>query len=153
MEDVAEFSIDTDYKYKIFKMFAEYDRLYGAVGGFNQFITDNPRGISEEVGFDVLWVLIFGDWPGSYLKTKRLFNRRRRLLSDEDWLEILVRYDHRCFYCGDKKNKLTRDHVLAISRGGTDTIDNVVPACWSCNFKKRARGVADFKNGAMLKLL
>jgi 5-methylcytosine-specific restriction endonuclease McrA len=28
------------------------------------------------------------------------------------------------------------DHVIAINKGGTDTVDNMVPSCGSCNSSK-----------------
>ena len=41
-----------------------------------------------------------------------------------------------CAYCGVTGEPLQRDCVLAISRGGRYTLDNVVPACRSCNTSK-----------------
>ena len=41
-----------------------------------------------------------------------------------------------CAYCGATDRPLQRDCVLPISRGGRYTIDNVVPACGSCNASK-----------------
>ena len=41
-----------------------------------------------------------------------------------------------CAYCGATEAALQRDCVLALSRGGRYTIDNVVPACRSCNASK-----------------
>ena len=41
-----------------------------------------------------------------------------------------------CAYCGEADVALQRDCVLAISRGGRYTLDNVVPACRSCNTSK-----------------
>ena len=41
-----------------------------------------------------------------------------------------------CAYCGAAGVALQRDCVLPISRGGRYTIDNVVPACGSCNASK-----------------
>ncbi len=41
-----------------------------------------------------------------------------------------------CAYCGAADAALQRDCVLAISRGGRYTLDNVVPACRSCNASK-----------------
>ncbi len=41
-----------------------------------------------------------------------------------------------CAYCGASDGSLQRDCVLPISRGGRYTIDNVVPACRSCNASK-----------------
>ena len=49
----------------------------------------------------------------------------------------------RCTYCncdllpaGREKNSFTIDHVYPVRFGGTDDIDNLVPACFSCNSKK-----------------
>lgn len=46
-----------------------------------------------------------------------------------------------CLYCGLSfpRSQLTRDHVLPISRGGRDTWENVVSACFPCNSRKRNR--------------
>src|SRR3954452_7234538 len=41
-----------------------------------------------------------------------------------------------CAYCGATDLALQRDCVLPISRGGRYTLDNVVPACRSCNASK-----------------
>lgn len=52
-----------------------------------------------------------------------------------------------CCYCGDlfagDRPLLTRDHVVPLSRGGTDCWDNVVTSCRSCNQKKDDRLVAE----------
>lgn len=46
-----------------------------------------------------------------------------------------------CLYCGGRfaASALTRDHVLPVSRGGTDTWTNVVTACRRCNHRKGDR--------------
>ncbi len=41
-----------------------------------------------------------------------------------------------CAYCGAVDKPLQRDCVLAISRGGRYTLDNIVPACGACNTSK-----------------
>jgi 5-methylcytosine-specific restriction endonuclease McrA len=41
-----------------------------------------------------------------------------------------------CAYCGAADGPLQRDCVLPISHGGRYTLDNVVPACRSCNTSK-----------------
>jgi len=41
-----------------------------------------------------------------------------------------------CAYCGALGIPLQRDCVLPISRGGRYTVENIVPACRSCNASK-----------------
>ena len=45
---------------------------------------------------------------------------------------ILKMHDECCVYCGDEAN--TVDHVIPISKGGTDDLNNLVAACSRCNF-------------------
>lgn len=56
-------------------------------------------------------------------------------LSDEQW-EALKQAWGGCAYCGAVDQPLQRDCVLAISRGGRYTLENIVPACQSCNTSK-----------------
>ena len=55
--------------------------------------------------------------------------------------ELFLRDAHICMYCGahPRDNKLTRDHVTPMSRGGRDRWSNVVTACRSCNTRKGNR--------------
>lgn len=41
-----------------------------------------------------------------------------------------------CAYCGETDQPLQKDCVQALSRGGRYTLDNIVPACRSCNASK-----------------
>jgi len=67
--------------------------------------------------------------------------RKRRLeavdndLTADQWAAIQTAWSG-CAYCGATDTALQRDCVMAISRGGRYTIDNVVPACASCNTSK-----------------
>lgn len=58
-----------------------------------------------------------------------------------EWKFKLHWYNYRCAYCGipakqTPEGYLTRDHVIPIIQGGDDKIDNIVPACKACNWKK-----------------
>ena len=55
----------------------------------------------------------------------------------EEWRARLAEYGGECVYCGGTAD--TRDHVIPLSRGGTNSIDNIVPACRSCNARKGNR--------------
>jgi hypothetical protein len=56
-------------------------------------------------------------------------------LSTAAWVALQEAWNG-CAYCGASSDSLQRDCVLAISRGGRYTLDNVVPACRSCNASK-----------------
>jgi 5-methylcytosine-specific restriction endonuclease McrA len=77
-------------------------------------------------------------------------NRRRaRLLgasgshTEAEWQAICAEFHQRCAYCGARR-PLSRDHVIPLIRGGSDAIENVVPACLSCNSAKGPRSLADW---------
>src|SRR5262252_112029 len=78
-------------------------------------------------------------------KTKEHRQRRRAAkanavindLTHAQWIEIQVAQDHCCQYCQKRyKGKLTQDHILPLSKGGSHTLHNVIAACRSCNSKK-----------------
>ena len=58
-------------------------------------------------------------------------------LTHSQWLEIQEAQDHKCYYCGKRyKGKLTQDHIIPLSKGGSHTLHNVIAACNTCNAKK-----------------
>ena len=72
----------------------------------------------------------------------RADRRRRRRVAGADndltatqWVALQTAWGG-CAYCGATDRALQRDCVLPISRGGRYTLDNVVPACRSCNTSK-----------------
>ncbi len=56
-------------------------------------------------------------------------------LSIEQWDALKAAWGG-CAYCGATDVPLQRDCVLPISRGGRYTLDNIAPACRSCNASK-----------------
>lgn len=56
-------------------------------------------------------------------------------LSAAQW-SVLVEVWGGCAYCGAAPVGLQKDCLLPIARGGRYTLDNVVPACRSCNASK-----------------
>ena len=49
----------------------------------------------------------------------------------------------RCAYCGGTK-PLEPEHRTPLSRGGSNTIDNIAPACHRCNARKHRMTEAEF---------
>lgn len=67
--------------------------------------------------------------------------RRRRLFDSPSRSVVFIRDAFQCQYCGGRlsMHTATRDHVIPRSRGGKDTLGNVVAACRSCNARKDDR--------------
>ena len=75
--------------------------------------------------------------------------RRARLLAASgsftasEWTALIVMYDLRCLCCL-KRKQLTPDHVIPLSKGGSNAIDNIQPLCGLCNARKRT-DCADYR--------
>lgn len=52
-----------------------------------------------------------------------------------DWLARLQRVGYCCVYCGGQYE--TRDHLVAIRKGGHHCLENLVPCCSRCNYSKQ----------------
>ena len=61
----------------------------------------------------------------------------------KSWLTLVEHHEWKCAYCGSKQ-KLTIDHVVPLSKGGTHTLGNVLPACHSCNSSKQTKSLQDW---------
>lgn len=75
-------------------------------------------------------VIVLTGFNGFYSPEVRLSRRN-----------IFARDKSVCQYCGHRfpRTELTIDHVIPRSRGGTDSWENLVLACTSCNLRKRDR--------------
>lgn len=67
--------------------------------------------------------------------------RGRQRRSSSKRTRILARDHYRCQYCGKRGGifELTIDHILPASRGGGNSPDNLVAACFACNQRKGDR--------------
>ncbi len=68
-------------------------------------------------------------------KRKRRMDAADNDLTALEWSEIRAAWGG-CAYCGALGVPLQRDCVLPLSRGGRYTVENIVPACRSCNASK-----------------
>ena len=80
----------------------------------------------------------------------RSLNYRARKLAAEgrftpaQWLALVEQYNGRCAYCG-ADGPLEADHRIPLSRGGSNRIENILPACRRCNGKKHQMTEAEFR--------
>jgi hypothetical protein len=81
---------------------------------------------------------------------KRTFHRYANFTFSRK--EIVKRDESCCQYCGEKlsPSKITIDHVIPKSHGGTTSFTNCVVACYPCNGKK-ANKTPEQANVVLLK--
>ena len=78
------------------------------------------------------------------LNTTSVNNRRSRRIAAEgthtraEWLAIVARQNDKCLHCPQTGN-LSRDHIVPLSRGGSNYASNIQGLCKPCNSRKGAR--------------
>lgn len=74
--------------------------------------------------------------------------RERLGLSQRQWREIRQQVFDRdgleCSYCGSTDNP-TVDHIVPLIRGGSNDMDNLTPACRSCNSSKGDKLLSEWR--------
>lgn len=73
---------------------------------------------------------------------------RDRMVGDA-WIrlrrKIFSRDDYTCRYCGLRGGRLECDHIVPVSRGGSNGEDNLTAACKPCNQAKRDKLISEWK--------
>lgn len=87
-------------------------------------------------------------WKGgiSTYENKLAHNNARRVRKSSnggshtigEWENLRAQYNWKCACCREEKT-LTRDHIIPISKGGSDNIENIQPLCKNCNSKKHTQ--------------
>lgn len=70
-------------------------------------------------------------------KREAIKNKLAHTLTHTQWGDIKNYFNNKCCYCG-KELQLQQEHFLALSKGGEYTLNNILPACISCNSSKNA---------------
>lgn len=83
------------------------------------------------------------------VRAKRIGYSARRAnahgsFSGREWKELVLHYRGRCGYCGVEAS-LQADHRIPLSRGGTNYISNIMPACARCNTRKARSTESEFR--------
>ena len=88
--------------------------------------------------------------PEARRERARVDNHRRRRGASEgaftpaEWEALCRRYGNRCLACGRTDLPLTIDHIVPLSKGGSNWITNAQPLCQPCNTRKHDR-VIDYR--------
>jgi 5-methylcytosine-specific restriction endonuclease McrA len=69
-------------------------------------------------------------------KRRAAKNASRGSFTAKEFEELCERYGNRCLSCGVTGVVLEADHVVPLTRGGSDDICNIQPLCGSCNRRK-----------------
>jgi 5-methylcytosine-specific restriction endonuclease McrA len=82
-------------------------------------------------------------------KEKKNARRARKLnasgsFTAQEWHDVCAHYNHTCLCCGASGVRLTADHVVPLSKGGSNDISNIQPLCISCNCRKYTK-IIDYR--------
>lgn len=84
------------------------------------------------------------DNPQKWKAANRLNRHRRRALgsiNSTEWIAKVMMLENKCQICfkTEPEIKITIDHIIPISKGGTNDINNLQPLCMYCNQTKHAK--------------
>ena len=84
-----------------------------------------------------------------FISMRRMYDqiRRARTIGDlkKEEIKELIDTSYHCYYCGKElQNKKEIDHKIPLSRGGLNTIKNLVITCVKCNRSKGSKTDAEY---------
>ena len=144
MVKVKEWEVEEGELIRLFRMFIPYREKHGLALGFELFFEDHTDFCLES-GLDAVETTLLHNWKGklSY-HNGRLGRHIKREHTPEEWEQKKREFRFKCAYCGIIPEKLTKDHIIPIKKGGSDKIENIIPACQSCNSKKYTKSIRQF---------
>ena len=76
----------------------------------------------------------------------RKYNPKISNFTVGEWQDILEQANGACFYCASQvgSENLVVEHQIPLSRGGDNSVSNIVASCVSCNSQKGTRTAEEF---------
>lgn len=71
----------------------------------------------------------------------------------EDWKFVINLADSKCLACEEYTEYFVMDHVVPMTSGGLNLIENVQPLCARCNLKKGSKVDLDFRNREFIEAI
>ena len=62
-------------------------------------------------------------------------------ITAQEWKDLCEKYGNKCLCCKREDVKLTLDHILPLSQGGLNSIENAQPLCGPCNTRKKDKHI------------
>lgn len=79
-------------------------------------------------------------------KARHRSGRQGNSFTSGEWIALCKLHGPGCLCCG-AESKLVPDHIVPLSRGGSNAIENIQPLCQTCNLKKGIQSTDYRKNG------
>ncbi len=94
------------------------------------------------------------EWFRANREKSVIYSQRRRAkklsnggnFTDKEWQDLKKFYDYRCLCCNksEPEIKVTVDHVIPVTLGGSNDVHNIQPLCLICNLSKGTK-IIDYR--------
>ena len=94
-------------------------------------------------------------WKGGISVFKTHYSELRRARENNaigshtqgEWETLKIQYGFKCPCCKkvEPEIKLTRDHIIPLTKGGSHFIENIQPLCKSCNCRKHNKIIEKYQ--------
>lgn len=94
----------------------------------------------EQIRKSLLWSKEHPEKKLEYTHVRRARLKSSGRVTGKEWEGVLEKYGRKCLCCGSKES-ITLDHVIPLSLGGSNTVDNIQPLCKTCNSRKKNKHI------------
>lgn len=103
------------------------------------------------------------NWKGGLLENRTFYGhqkyleRRNKIIGSHtfgEWELLKKQFGYRCPICLriEPEIKLTEDHIIPVSKGGSNYIENIQPLCLDCNKRKFTKIIKYSPEGEIIAL-